>query len=444
MGGSGGAPVTGSGGAQGPIETVVTVDVESTHQTLEGFGAAIAWYQQSLANHEQKDELYPILFEDLGIDILRLRNRYQRTEQGDAESGIAAEIDIVEGATESLGHRPRILMSSWSPPGPLKASGLERCTDDAGTCTLARDDGEFVYDAFGQYWRDSVEFYADSGIPVDYASIQNEPDYVPPDWEGCVFEPTESGGYPGYDRALEAVAEHWADLDAPPRLLGPETARIHEERVEAYFQWLDPALLYGVAHHLYGGEWESPDSYLDAMHGVRRAVEPLPIFQTEFATGEGSPDPLLYGGFEIAWLIANSLLDEGAASFIYWELIWPGSGLVALTQDGYTIRDQYYAMRHFSRYTDPGDVRVDADSTSAFLRTTAFLSEDERLTVVLLNVGSRPQDVTLEPGAGRMPSTIVRTVFDPGDSTRWEALPSNEDSLTFQVPEHGIVTAVFE
>src|SRR5688572_19613389 len=56
--GSGGSPVE-------PVESTVTVDVALKHQTLEGFGAAIAWYQQSLANHAQKDQLYPILFEDL-------------------------------------------------------------------------------------------------------------------------------------------------------------------------------------------------------------------------------------------------------------------------------------------------------------------------------------------------------------------------------------------
>lgn len=446
MGGSGGDHEVGSGGAsQGPVETVVTVDRASAHQTLEGFGAAVAWYQQSLANHDQRDELYPILFEELGLDILRLRNRYQRTEAGEAESGIGAEVEIVEAATASLGHPPRILMSSWSPPGPLKASGVERCTDDGSTCTLAQEDGEFVYGAFAQYWHDSVEYYADSGITIDYASIQNEPDYVPPDWEGCVFQPSEVGGYPGYDRALEAVAERFAELDAAPRLLGPESARIHEQRVESYYDQLDPTLLYGVAHHLYGGDWQNPDSFLDPMQGVRLAVDPLPIFQTEYATGEGTPDPLLYGGFEIAWLMANSLLESNAASFIYWELIWPGSGLVALTQEGYVIRDQYHAMRHFSRYTDPGDVRVGADSSSSFLRTTAFLSEEDRLTVVLLNVGARPQDVTLDLGdASRSPTEAVRTVFDPGETVAWEALPDIDDSLTFQVPIRGIVTLVFD
>lgn len=444
MGGADGSD--GSGGAVAePVDSLVTIDTSVIHQTLEGFGAAIAWYQQSLANHEQKDELYPILFEDLGLDILRLRNRYERTEVGDAESGITAELEIVEAATESLGHPPRVLLSSWSPPGRLKASGVERCTDDAATCTLAQEDGEFVYDAFGQYWLDSTRFYEDSGITIDYASIQNEPDYVPPDWEGCVFQPTEQSGYPGYDRALEAVAERFSELERAPRLLGPETARVHERRVESYLDWLDPSLLYGVAHHLYGGDWENPDTFLTPMHGVRDAAEGLPIFQTEYATGDDTADPLLYGGFEIAWLIANSLLEESAASFIYWELIWPGRGLVALTEDGYTIRDQYHAMRHFSRYTDPGDVRVLADSTSAFLRTTAFTSGDGRLTVVLLNVGSRLQNVTLDSDdALGLPSVAVRTVFAPGQTAAWEALPSIDDSLTFQVPVRGIVTVVFD
>jgi len=447
MGGASTGGGSGSGGAAvDPVSSEVTVDTSVTYQTLEGFGAAIAWYQQSLANHPQEAELYPILFEELGLDILRLRNRFQRTEEGEVESGITAEIEIVEAATESLGHRPRVLISSWSPPGPLKASGVERCTDDAATCTLASDTDGFVYDEFGQYWLDSLQFYADAGITVDYASIQNEPDYVPPDWEGCFFSPTETGGYPGYDRALEVVAERITELDTPPVLIGPETARIHEQKVQAYYQYLDPALLFGVAHHLYGGDWQNPDSYLGPMLELRAAVGEMPIFQTEYATGDGTADPLLYGGFEIAWLMMNSLLDESAASFIYWELIWPGRGLVAISQDGYTVRDQYYATRHFSRYTEPGDVRVEADSSTVALRSVAFLSPGEdRLTLVLLNVGAAPQNVALDVGAfAGAPSAVFRTVFNPGESTRWESLADSYDPGEVQVPVHGMVTLVYD
>lgn len=56
-----------------------SVDISITYQTLEGFGAAIAWYDNWLTGHPNKSELYKTLFFDLGLDILRLRNQYRNS-----------------------------------------------------------------------------------------------------------------------------------------------------------------------------------------------------------------------------------------------------------------------------------------------------------------------------------------------------------------------------
>jgi len=48
-----------------------------THQTMEGFGASIAWYENILANHPFRDSICYYIFNNLGLDILRLRNVYR-------------------------------------------------------------------------------------------------------------------------------------------------------------------------------------------------------------------------------------------------------------------------------------------------------------------------------------------------------------------------------
>src|SRR5690606_7157287 len=100
------------------------LDLALRHQRLEGFGASIAWYQERVVGRTHED-LYQLLFPELGLDILRLRNRFERSEQSDAN--LKQEQEIVERASRALGRRPRLMLSAWSPPALLKANGREKC-----------------------------------------------------------------------------------------------------------------------------------------------------------------------------------------------------------------------------------------------------------------------------------------------------------------------------
>src|SRR5208283_4274388 len=126
------------------------------HQLLEGFGGSIA-FEIALAVGSAPQGLYQALFPDLGLDILRFRNRYQRSDPDDRN--LAEEVEIFRRATEALGRRPKLLLSSWSPPAALKASGAERCRGQ-DNCTLRKENGQFVYDKFADYWFDSLKHYA--------------------------------------------------------------------------------------------------------------------------------------------------------------------------------------------------------------------------------------------------------------------------------------------
>ena len=298
---------------------------------------------------------------------MRNRFRYQSDFGESLES-----VDIVRAGSESLGRDLTVLLSSWSPPREMKANGAEDCrAGDPGPCTLIREDGEFPYERFADYWGDSLEAYAELGIVPNFISIQNEPDYSPDGWEGCVFVPEETDEFPSYARALGEVSARLDDLEDPPLLLGPETIGIGGGKVQDYTQQMNLDLLYGIAHHLYhGDDWQEPDTFSRAMQSIRRDYPEHPVFQTEFSAD--SPDGAM---FETAWLIHNSLVDAGAVAYVYWDLIWTsGGGLVGLefpgaeenwrSEDGYTIRDPYYAVRHYARYTDPGYVRVGLGSST--------------------------------------------------------------------------------
>jgi glucuronoarabinoxylan endo-1,4-beta-xylanase len=430
-----------------PTPAAVTLAPAERHQTLEGFGASVAFYIE-LAVGPRGDAFYRTLFSDLGLDILRLRNRYGRSDSHD--SHLEQEEEIVKHATQALGHPPKILLSSWSPPGNLKANAAERCNSN-DDCTLRRDGGRFVYAEFGDYWRDSLAYYATLGIVPEYVTLQNEVDFIPPSWEGCKFDPTETARYPGYDRALEAAHASLAALPSPPKILGPETLGVHVERVQKYAAAMNFDLVYGVAHHIYergdDGIWDwrspGPDSFVKPMLGAAGASHGKPIFQTEFSTDD---DNGIDGGFETAWLIHDSLVEEGVVAFLWWDLVWqPPHGLVSVNGSRVTLRDQYYALRHYARFTDPGDVRIGARADSPDLRVSAFESPGgDRITAIVLNTGAHPLDVRLDPGGfAGAPATIVRTTFRPGHSEVWTDL-SGSPAGVVPLPPRSMATVVFK
>jgi hypothetical protein len=79
----------------------------------------------------------------------------------------------------------------------LKANGKEDCAGDRD-CTLAKENGRFVYEKFADFWRDSLVHYAQLGIVPDWVSIENEPSFIPLSWEGCKFGVTSEGGSGNY------------------------------------------------------------------------------------------------------------------------------------------------------------------------------------------------------------------------------------------------------
>lgn len=423
--------------ADGPI--VITVDISARQQTLEGFGASVAWYANWFTQHPNRAKLATTLFKDLGFDILRLRNQHRTAGDLPDPDGL----DIYREATASLGHPPRVLLTSWSPPSELKASGKTDCdsSDTNVTCSLRVDaDGTFPYAGFAEYWFESVQAYRAEGLEPYYVSIQNEPDFKPTGWEGCMFNPAESGGLPGYDRALDAVSQRFAEANEQVRLLGPETAHVQSGAAMRYANALDSTQLYGIAHHLYDGStWHSPNGFSASMNDLATAFPEIPRFQTEFSPVDNGS--AVDAGFEVAWLIHNSIAVERASAYLHWELFWPGSGLVSISNpnkpdkwtntSGYQILDAYYAFRHFARYTDPGDTIVASPSTSTKVLATAYLSVDaSRLTVVLLNLTTAPQSFTLDLSGFDFASSLA---FVTTQDAPWQTGPALTSSTTNQI-----------
>jgi O-glycosyl hydrolase len=84
------------------------------------------------------------------------------------------------------------MLTSWSPPASLKASGKEKCHGNLDCTLKKKKNGKFVYEEFADWWLESLKHYQEKGLTPYYISMQNEPSFIPPDWEGCKFEPKET------------------------------------------------------------------------------------------------------------------------------------------------------------------------------------------------------------------------------------------------------------
>ena len=78
-----------------------------------------------------------------------------------------------------------IVASPWSPPAWMKTNDLPYCSQGCAVCTLKSE-----YDStWALYFSKFLSAYANEGIQIWGITVQNEPEYCPPDYEGMNWEP---------------------------------------------------------------------------------------------------------------------------------------------------------------------------------------------------------------------------------------------------------------
>ncbi|MEI9938681.1 MAG: hypothetical protein WDO69_15795 [Pseudomonadota bacterium] len=403
-----------------PIDTVdVSVDLDTRHQDLVGFGASVAYGEGQITGHPQQAALYQAIFSDLGLDVLRFRNRYGHTGDDDLTTAGA----LVAAGTATSGRTLAVFLSSWSPPPALKANGALLCSGNVQTCTLSKTPaGAFDYAGLADYWVASLAAYANVGLVPDYIGIQNNPNYLPSvaeTLEACKFLPVEGTvsvplglssvrvTYPGLAQAQTATVAALATLPSRPKLLAPETSDF--DSVADYLPSLDASKTDALAHQLYGVNPTAVD--LDALAAMGKLVTQYgrPVFVTEMQAD----------GFGTALMIHYATVVEGASAYLQAALTGPVSGPLTNTQallgidlTTFRLQDPYHAMRHFAASTDPGWTRIEATAANSGLLVSGWVSPSgQDLTLVLINARSVELSARLKLPGDWSTSTVTRSVF---------------------------------
>lgn len=423
----------------------IVVNAADLKQEMVGFGGALTWYSPWVANNNKVEEIADLMFDDLGIDIIRFKNWYYpkdypgvKTTDNMPDDNAKAHWDATNKLYDlAKARNPQVstLLSSWGPPTVLKSNSK------LPEGTLKKDEHGFMYDAFADYWVDVLDHVP---FDPDYISIQNEPTYLNAGWTTCEWAITETSALPGYNTAFNKVYDKIKGRPHVPKMIGPESQDVPKFASFANVLKDNPnCAIYG--YHPYNiSAGTSADATIASLKSVGGYSDKLNLM-TEFS--DNLPDWL-----STAVFIHRTLVEANTSGYIYWKLAWaaPSSGedaaMISVSSSApaatYKVTAYYYLIKHFSKHVDAGYHRIAASSTNASLFTSAFLSPDgKQITVVAINNGSEAIKAWIDT-SGKAMTSMHANQSQANNYYKTVETPSPKKSLN--LPAKSITTVVLD
>ena len=410
----------------------IVVDPDRSYQAVDGFGASItdssAEVLAGLSPAVRADTLRKLFDPVSGIGVSFLRQpvgssdftaaaehyTYDDVPAGQTDFALRhfsirhdeAKILPLLRAAKRLNPKLKVMATPWSPPAWMK-------TNDSLVGGQLKDDPK-VYDAYARYLVKFVQAYTKAGVPIDFLSVQNEPQNRKPD------------AYPGTDMPVAAQLKVIEALGPKLRIASPRTKILgydhnwathpNDGTAEADYPYQvlrSPAAkwLAGTAYHCYYGD---PGAQT-ALHNARGATDP----------------PAKVFSDTLRWHARNVVLGttrNWARSAVNWNIALDSTGgphnggcgtctgLVTVQPDGSVTTDaEYYTIGHLSKFVQPGARRIASTSfgTTGWngqIMDAAFRNPDGSTALVVhnenddpctfaVNVGDRTFEYTLPGGA---------------------------------------------
>ncbi len=394
----------------GPADTTVHVDPTLTFQKLTGFGASLTDSSAAVLHRldeKRRDALMAELFSPRGGNGLSMLR--QPIGASDFATSLYSLDDVPAGSTDyalkhfSIAHdtrqilpllrrakalnpRLKVIASPWSPPAWMKTGGSMidgKLIDDPR-----------IYDVYARYLVKFVQAYAAHGVPVDYLTVQNEPQaLLRADYPGTDLPVAQQAAVierlgPALERAglrtkILGFDQNWAEH--------PFDVKAHEDAGE------DPELNYpfdllksrankwisGTAYHCYYGD-------PSAQTALKASFPGKDIFETECSGGGITRTIGAMNNWARSMIFWNLALDENHGPHTGGCTGCHGTVDIDSRTDEVTYTDNYYTLAHFSRFTRPGATRIAAsvaaaEGDSAPLQVAAFSNPDGSTALVVHN-----------------------------------------------------------
>ncbi|MEU4833055.1 ricin-type beta-trefoil lectin domain protein [Streptosporangium sp. NPDC023615] len=408
------------GPAGGSAAHTVTVNENVTYQRFEGGGASITDTTAHLlrggaVSAATRDTVMRRLFHPVdGIGLSFVRNPIGASDLsrpghvslddtccdlGDfGANGYDTNVRLLTGQAKALNPALRVKGVPWSAPGWMKDNGR---MDQMGWLKWEH------YPTYAQYLVKYIQSYQNAGIPVNYISVQNEPncckahnppemDYPGMSWNSSgLAEFTKNHVYPAFRAAnitTKVLVHDWNYGD----YAGMGAGVLNDPGVRN-----DP-LFGGIAWHGYGGEPVIGTQVHDQYPSV-------PQFSTEHSGGtwignqhdEDLSDIVTYArnwsGSLVKWSLAlnQNMGPHNGGCGTCTGLITVQEGGPRAGQVDYTV--EYYTTGHLTKFVRPGAQRIDSTANGT-IQNVAWRNTDGSKALIAHNRGTSAQSVRVDWG----------------------------------------------
>jgi glucosylceramidase len=393
-----------------PFETEICVfiDPAKTFQSVVGIGGSLtdasAETFAKLPKDKQQELLTAYYDSEKGIGYTLARTTIQSCDFSSGSYSYIANgdeslktfdvshdekyrIPLIKQAIAAAGGKLTMYVSPWSPPAFMKDNN-------------SVVQGGKLLPQFRQSWANFyvkfIQTYEAKGIPIWGLTVQNEP-MAKQRWESCIYTAEEERDF---------IKEYLGPTLAKNGMAGKKLIAWDHNR-DLIFQRASVLLndaeaakyIWGIGFHWY----ETWTGSAMQFENVKRVAETFPnknlIFTegckelfslpkvNDWSLGERYGLSMVndFNSGTSAWTDWNILLDEtGGPNHVGNFCFAP---VHADTQSGKLIyTNAYYYLGHFSKFVRPGAKRIGSSSNRDKLQTTAFVNEDGKIVVIVLNL----------------------------------------------------------
>lgn len=458
------------------LENVKTIKIDTAaeHQTIESFGASGAWWAQYVGDWtdltsdgmEVREYIAQLLFDkEKGIGLTAYRYNIGGGSRGSSKSNIsdpwrraysfevepgvydwnrdAAAVWFMRRAVE-LGVE-EVIMFVNSPLERLTVSGMAHASpSQKDFSNLPREN----YEAFADYVLDVAEHFKAEGLPIKFISPINEPQW---DWtggqEGCHYDANEvvallkvfiekiekRPGLEGVEISAPEGGEWQKETSNICRVM------LADETLRSYFTTLD--------NHSYWTDAAAKKSFTEYF---KSRYPYLKFRMSEWCEMVNGRDLTIDSALNLAQQIYEDMTILDVVSWQYWIAVScydyrDGLIYVDNTTHKVSIPKRLWAMGNYSRFIDPGYIRVESKSVAG-LSCSAYkgVNEDgeDELVIVFVNKQTKPVNVDF---SGFDTSAYNRISVNVTDKTRnLEEIFYGKYSadVAIEIPRQSITTVV--
>jgi O-glycosyl hydrolase len=384
-------------------------------QTMQGFGAAGAWWPNDLVKFGSaaQREVADKLFDQSGIGLSVYRYNIGGGGVGVTNPPRAAQTFLVSPGTYDWRRDPggRLFLGLAKQRNVPILVGFVNSAPSIWTTNGLNTGGNLKLgseSAYARYLADIVRHFHDvNGVTLSYVSPMNEPDY------NFAGGGQEGMAVPVVQRAILVQALGRALAQQPYcRVIADESSHVGDQFNREVPQWMTipgtSQYVAALAHHLYDFPGDLPlqlARQVGRLYGKELWCTEVCCIDSSTGVFGKQYDPTIAGAMPVVNRIWQCLTQANDAAFHWWVACSSAIGTdpTAVNTSGwndgllyydpkyasngnqqiYTTK-RYYALGNFSRYVRPGDQRHEVTGGPANLRLLAF-STSSGWSLVIIN-----------------------------------------------------------